>query len=361
MKLLTQVLPQVRQFLHQSGWFTPITLGALLALELFGRQWQSDVYDLAGAGILGLIVGTIGVRHRMAKLGWVSYLGKVMWSIARFGDRFKLDFGPDLRGTPPIPRRLPWSVKFGVLGLLAWCGGAVAVWSIAPQGWRHYAIQGSYLLYLAAIVTLWGVILIGLLGGIYFPFRLFNSLYPSSQERTEEPRMSRPQTSFLIVYLSAVIGAYYFLPLWIGLAIGGLFLLGAIAINLWPARRGIQFIWRAAGSRKVWSIPTPRLLLIGTCMAVLLPTALILTSAGGHVLNSPEADLMMPVTTMLGIALAWLMPGTLIAAGTFIFLFWRQNPFVPMPALRACRRCAGSSGAASSPVDLSALGMEGLI
>jgi hypothetical protein len=182
------------------------------------------------------------------------------------------------------------------------------------------------------------------LGGVYFPFMLFNTLCPRPRERSEEPRMSRPQTTFLIVYLTFVISAYYFVPLWISLAFSGLVLVAAFAINLLPARRGIQFIWRAAGSNKVWSIPTPRLLLVGACVSVLLPTALILTSAGGRVLDSTEADTMMPITTMLGVALAWLMPGALIAGGIFVYLFWRQNPSRP------CRPMAHVGGGLAAAV-----------
>ena len=78
---------------------------------MFGRQAMSDVHDTVGAVVLLLILAGIAVRHRANPIAWVKRLGGLVWGLARAGDRFKVDIGPDLRGTPLIPRRLPAAVS----------------------------------------------------------------------------------------------------------------------------------------------------------------------------------------------------------------------------------------------------------
>src|SRR5580765_4879154 len=103
MKLHTRNLPQVRQLLRQGGWFSPAVLCCVVALEFFGRQSASDFYDVLCASTIVVLAAVVGIRHRMQPLGWVQYLGRQAWKCVEFASRFKLDFGPDLRGTPPIP------------------------------------------------------------------------------------------------------------------------------------------------------------------------------------------------------------------------------------------------------------------
>src|SRR5271155_1399598 len=155
MKLLTQTLPQVRHLLRQGGWFSPALILSVLSLEFFGRQSVNDFYDTVGAAALVLLVAIVAVRHRAAPLGWVKYLGRQVWKFTRYADHFKIEFGPDLRGTPPIPPPLPLTVHL-TIGLLAvWAAFALLLWNYLPHSWRSYAIQGSYTLYLVGMLALW--------------------------------------------------------------------------------------------------------------------------------------------------------------------------------------------------------------
>ncbi|MCE9531968.1 MAG: hypothetical protein K8T89_12715 [Planctomycetes bacterium] len=326
MKLHTQSLPQVRQLLRQGGWFTPSVVVSVLALEFFGRQSANDFYDTVGAASLVLLVALVAIRHRSVPLDWVKYLGRQVWKLSRCSDYFKIEFGPDLRGTPPIPRALPISVHVTIVVLTLWTAGALALWNYLPNSWRSYAIQGSYTLYLVGMIALWGMLFAGALGGIYFPFMLFNYLFPRASARTEDPKMSRGQLGFLTLYVVGVVLASWALPLWIVPAFCGVVLAIATMLALWPRWPDVQFIWRSEHSRRVWSVTSPRLLWLTSTLIILALLAIISMAAGGRMLGKAGSDADMPLTVMLGAAVAWLTPGILISGGTFAFVLWRNNP-----------------------------------
>jgi hypothetical protein len=346
MKLHTQTLPQVQQLLRRGAWFGPALVLALLALEFFGRQSTTDFYDTVGAAVLVLLVALVSIRHRAAPLNWVGYLGRQMGRLARAVDRYKIEFGPDLRGAPPIPQKLPMSVYLTVGALAAWSIAAMAIWQYLPASWRSYAIQGSYSIYLVGMITLWGLLFAAALGGIYFPFMLFNYLFPRPGARPDEPKMSRSQLVFLAAYSAAIFAAWRLLPLWIVPMCCGAAIVAVSAVAIWPHRADVQFIWRAEGSRQVWAVTTPRLLWITATVVTLLLVALLLTAAGGTVLDRPGTDGDMPITVTLGGLVGWLTPGILVSAGAFIFLLWKHNPSRPC---RPSLHVGGNLAAAARP------------
>src|SRR5687767_4279699 len=136
MSAFTSVVPQLRHVLTHGRWFTPSVVVLFVGLEMFGRRAASDVHDTVGAVVLLLILAGIAMRHRVNPIPWVKRLGALLWRVAKISDRLKVDVGPDLRGTPRIPRRLPWVVYVVVLFLLAWAVAAAAVWRYCPEGWR---------------------------------------------------------------------------------------------------------------------------------------------------------------------------------------------------------------------------------
>jgi len=325
MSTFTAVLPQVRHVLTHGRWFTPSVIVLFFGLEMFGRQAMSDVHDTVGAVVLLLILAGIAVRHRVNPIGWVKRLGGLVWGVARAGDRLKVDVGPDLRGSPPIPRRLPAAVYLVGFGLAAWAVLAGAVWYFSPGGWRPYVVQVSYTAYLVLMSLLWGFLFVASLGGVYFPIMLTTRLARGG--RAPGPRMSSGQLVFLGVYLTVTTVAAWLLPLWPMLAFAGLCWLAVVLLNLFPARPGTaQLIWRSPRTRKVRSIPMRRLLLAVTTLAVLLLVALILSAAGGRVFGHPETANTMPLTTVMGNWLAWLTPGLLLSAAVFVYLAWRNDP-----------------------------------
>jgi hypothetical protein len=338
MKLLTQTLPQVRQVLRQGGWFSPALIVAIFALEFFGRQSANDFYDALWAAVLLLLVAFVAIRHRAAPLGWVRYLGRQGAKLAHVAEHFKIDFGPDLRGTPPIPRRLPVSVYLTIGAFVTWGAAAILAWLYLPGSWRSYLVNGSYIVYLTGMVALWGLLFAGALGGVYFPFMLFNYVCPRAATGPDDTKMSRGQLAFLITYGLAVVVASKLLPLWTGLACGAAVVLTVTLLALWPRRPDVQFIWRGTRDKRVWSVTTPKLLWITTTVVTLMLTSLVLTAAGGRILGRSGNDGDMPITFVLGAAVVWLMPGILLSAGAFVILLWKQNPSRP------CRPSAHVAG-----------------
>jgi len=325
MSALTSVLPQVRHVLTHGRWFTPSVIVLFVGLEMFGRQATSDVHDTVGAVVLLLIFAGIAVRHRANPIRWVKRLGGLVWGIARAGDRFKVDVGPDLRGTPPIPRRLPTAVYLIGLVLLVWAMLAGVIWYFSPGGWRPHVVPVTYTGYLVLMSLLWGLLFVASLGGVYFPIMLITRLARGG--RAADPKMTRGQLVFLGVYLTVTTAAAWLLPLWPMLAFAGLCWLIVVLLNLVPGRPGTaQLIWRSPRDRKVRSIPMRRLLLAITSLAVLLLTALILSAAGGRVFGHPDPENTMPLTTVMGNWLAWLTPGLLLSAAVFVYLAWRNDP-----------------------------------
>ncbi|HEX3147820.1 MAG TPA: hypothetical protein VHR66_07025 [Gemmataceae bacterium] len=328
MNVFATVIPQLRQVLTHGRWFTPSVIVLFLGLEMFGRRALSDIHDTVGASVLLLILVGIAFRHRANPIPWVKKLGACTWFLARAGDRFKVDIGPDLRGTPHIARRLPTAV-FGVVFLLAiWVVGASVVWWYSPSGWREPIVTVTYTGYLALMSLLWGMLFVASLGGVYFPIMLLTRLARGG--RPGDTQMTRGQLVFLAAYLTLTTAAAWLLPLWPVLVVAGVCWLIVILVNLFPFRPGAaQLIWRSPRTRKVRSIPMRRLLLAVTTIAVLLLLALVMSAAGGRIFGQPDAENTMPLTTVMGNWLGWLTPGLLLSAGVFVFLAWRNDPSRP--------------------------------
>ncbi len=325
MRAFATVVPQLRHVLTRGRWFTPSVIVLFVGLEMFGRRATSDVHDTVGAVVLLLIIAGIAVRHRVNPIFWVKRLGGALWWLARFGDRFKVDIGPDLRGTPVLPQRVPAVVHLTGLLLVVWAALAAVVWYYWPEGWRSHVVWLTYTGYLALMSLLWGLLFVASLGGVYFPIMLLTRLARSG--RPGEPRFSRGQLVFLSVYLTVTTAAAWIFPLWPMLAFAGFCWLVVCFLNLLPNQPGSpQLIWRSPKSRKVYCIPMRRLLLTVTTLAVLLLTALILSAAGGEIYGHPENENTMPLTSVMGNWLAWLTPGLLLSAGIFVYLAWRNDP-----------------------------------
>lgn len=328
MNVFHAVFPQLRHVLVHGRWFTPSVVVLFIGLEMFGRRATSDVHDTVGAAVLLLILVGIAFRHRANPIPWVKKLGALTWFLARAGDRFKVDVGPDLRGSPPLPRRLPAAVYAAGLTLAAWTALAAFVWLYSAAGWRPLVVQVTYIGYLALMSLLWGMIFVALLGGVYFPIMLLTRLARGG--RPGDTQMTRGQLLFLAGYLSLTTAASWLLPLWPVLAFAGMCWLVVAGLNVIPGRPGsAQLIWRSPRTRKVRAIPMRRILLAVVTLSVLLLTALVLSAAGGRVLGHADTDNSMPLTTVMGSWLAWLTPGLLGSALVFVFLAWRNDPARP--------------------------------
>lgn len=325
MKLTTAVLPHFHYVLTQGRWFTPSVIVLFLGLEMFGRQATSDVHDTVGALVFLLILAGIAIRHRVNPISWVKAIGATTWHIARFADRFKVDMGPDLRGTPPFPRRLPKAVHVVGTILLAWVVLAAVIGGYFPHGWRPLVVPVSYLIYLTMMSVLWGLMFVACLGGVYFPVMLLTRLTDPGQPG--DLRLTREQLVFLAGYLVGTTICAWLFPLYVPIAIAlGVWLVSAVA-NFWPVGYSrTQLIWRVPGTRQIYSVPIRRAIFVTASLAVMLLLGLVMTASAGRAFGHPDESTAMPLTTVMGNWLGWLMPGLLLAACGFVFLGWRNDP-----------------------------------
>jgi len=328
MKLFTAVVPQIRHVLTHGKFFTPSVVVLFAGLEMFGRQATSDVHDTVGAVVLMMILGGITVRHRVNPIRWVKKLGAMTWYIARFGDRFKLELGPDLKGAPKLPRQLPLAYYLLVLALAAWAAGAAGVWWLAPLGWRPAFVQVTYIGYLAVMSVLWGLLFVASLGGVYFPIMLLTRLARGAGPA--DFKMSRRQLVFLTSYLTVTTAAAWYLPIWPTLAFAGLCWLAVLGLQFLPAGpAAVQLLWRSPGSRRVKCVSPRRLLLAVTTVGVLFLAGIVVSTAGGSLYGTAPDAASMPLTIVMGNWLAWLTPGFLASTLAFVYLNWKNDPAQP--------------------------------
>ncbi|WP_020474098.1 diguanylate cyclase family protein [Zavarzinella formosa] len=326
MKLFTSFIPQVQHVLIYGRWFTPSVVVLFLGLEMYGRKASSDVHDTVGAVVFMMILGGITIRHRANPIGWVKRLGAMTWLVARSGDRFKLELGPDLKGSPKLPRRLPLGYYLVVLALSVWLTAAATVWWFFPLGWRPQLVFVTYTGYLAVMSVLWGMIFVASLGGVYFPIMLLTRL--ARGEGQTDFKMSRRQLIFLVSYLAITTGAAWYLPIWPTLVFSALCWLSVVGLLLMPRRpAAVQLLWRYPGG---WArcVSPRRFLLAATTVAVLLLTAIVVSASGGGLFGvTPDASATsMPLTIVMGNWLAWLTPGFLASMLSFVYLTWKNDP-----------------------------------
>lgn len=325
MKLFTSVIPQIQHVLIYGRWFTPSIIVLFAGLEMYGRKASSDVHDTVGALVFMMILAVISIRHRANPIGWVKRLGAIMWHISKFAERYRIEFGPDLKCNPPLPNRLPFIYYGIVLALIAWISVVSLIWGYSPFGWRPLMVQISYIGYLAGMSILWGLLFIASMGGVYFPIMLLTRL--ARGEGQADFNMSRRQLIFLIVYLASTTGAAWYLPTWPPM----LFALSAwivtFVLQLIPsARPSVQLLWRHPLGTHVYSIPPRRFISAMTGFTVLFLTAIVMTASGGSLFGTTSEFSWMPLTIVLGNWLAWLTPGLISSILAFVVLNWLNDP-----------------------------------
>ncbi|QVL34459.1 hypothetical protein KIH39_11285 [Telmatocola sphagniphila] len=340
MKFLTQVLPQVRRAVWSSSWFAPLVCCAFFGLEIFGRFTKSDVHDVVGLCFLMLLSILILERHRMNPIQWVSAGSRAIERIFSITNSVKFEIGIDFRGSPPIPRGTP-----KILYVLPVCLAlstllGFGAWTLFPNGWRQPLIQVCYLAYLVSLLVLWGsVVLCVFVGGFFLPIMLLDRLLPDS--RGAGSRLNRVHVLF-VCYVSTMILAGFFVPFWVIPSLCGVALLAVAVGTLIPTSSGVQFVWRKNPQAKVWSITSRKMILLAAATIVLGLTALITLSSGNVVLGFSEKDCCMPVTSVMGVVLGWLVPGTLLSGTLMLWTMWKQNPSRPCRPSIFVRNAPGS-------------------
>jgi hypothetical protein len=148
---------------------------------------------------------------------------------------------------------------------------------------------------------------------VFLPTAMIHDALVGAYQETR--RRSRHRELVGIALYFFVLGmAGMFLPPWVGLVV----CLLALAVNLLtialPSNPDVQFIWRYKESPQIYAVSWGRWVTCEFALLTLVIVNLVLTAFGGVALaGSSAAREVMPMTTLLGLALSWLAPGALTA------------------------------------------------
>lgn len=297
---------------------------AVAGLELLGRTSPADAVDGVGVALLATLLTSALTRYRERLLA--------LWRgerVRRLLSPFHLRFGVDLRGTPPLPHRIPaaWGLLVCSVAVLL----ALLFWKSAlfPTVARESVRTVSGLLWLTLLGGLW--VFLG--GATLFSWALVHGFLESRlQSRGLLSPASRQalRTSIGCGLVAALAGAVL-LPLrWALVPLLGAGLLHA-TLTL-PAGFGLRLVWRRAdgvgepawGRLGLWNAGV-----VGGL--VLLATIPILLGGGDRLLapGPPQTA----VTGLLARGFAWsaaaVAPVLLFMETWSLFAGWLADPARP--------------------------------
>lgn len=319
-----------RSFLRQLApdvWFSIGILAVLLTIELVGRQQATtDVHDLCALVLLAAIAYLIAQRHRIRPIGWVKGLARLG---PRIGDwlqhRYSMEVGFDLRGKPPLPTGLPRPLVTGLGVVLAIVALSLIFAEYLPLGLRAVLVRGWYLGYLALLALLWVALLGGTFAAIGYPFAMIHNRFAGNRSGRSQ-RAPRSEGTVLIAYFALILMAAFYLPAWVPLVVCLLALAVNVATTAIPSNPDVQILWRyRQPGASLHAIPWSWWVTWEFTFLSMAALSLSLLSAGSSILGHtptvaeaaaasatpavtrlPLPHEAMPITTSLGLTLAWL-------------------------------------------------------
>lgn len=321
---LTFTLPTAQRLVPTGQGMVTLTFAALIVvLELTGRVAVSDLHDGLAAMVLASGVALIVARHRRQPLPWVSWLTERAGRFAGHLDHVRYDHGIDLRGSPPLPRKLPPVVWWAVGVLVAWAGAAALAWAVFPGGWREVGTRTSYVAYLVALLVVWSGLLVCTFAGVYVPVLLFDRRLRETVRSVDRKGV---ELALVAGYMMSVAAVAWLIPTAVVL---GLCLTAALLAG-WSASRASlddpAVVWRAGPENPIFAVPFRRIVAGGLGLIAVLVFDLLLTACGGRLLTPPDPTDAMPVTALLGTTAAWMVPGLLVVAGMRLWSARRTDP-----------------------------------
>ena len=339
MDLLSRTLRSCRRLVAHNGWFTFITIGGLVILEIAGRQTTSDWYDVGVASVLGALAFLIVHRHYHNPIPWMQPVvdaGAWAWNRLKI---WLVEIGYDLRNNPPVRRGLP-TILLAFAGLLVAWAALLAIFRDAfPQSLRYFGTNYFYLGYLTVMTAIWAAMLVGICLSFYFTVGLIHDDLASGDHGfAQGPSRAALGLSLFallllgsrVFYLWEVLAAC--LAAWCALALAAVL----------AGERDVQFLWRPRGSVRVRSVSAGQCAVIMYLLGAVIAVNLVLTSSGILIWNNtPPARTDMPLTIALGTILAWVLLALLCTLTWQTILNWWRNP------ARFCRRVIHVRGAAA--------------
>ena len=330
MKLIASPHPATGRLLPAADLgFTAVLVGWLVALEIVGRGSASDLQDALAVVGLGFAVAIAAARHRRRPLPWVSWLAARGSRFVSRIKRLKYDHGIDLRGSPPLPRKVPRLAWWLAAGVTGWAALAGLSWYLFPDGWRNLAASTFYLGYLAVLAVVWAGLVACLVVGIYVPVLLLDDLLRRWFPRENDRRGA--EVCLLAAYILATGTLATVVPAAVVLALFAATALLAMLAAARPGGADPAVLWRTGPGRPIYAVPLHRLVAGAVALAAGLVFALLLTACGGRLFGEHTFPESMPVTAFLGTVTAWLAPGAGLLAAVKVLSGLMDDPARQMP------------------------------
>jgi hypothetical protein len=282
----------------------------LVALEVFGRQFATELHDSVAALFLTLLALMVGLRHRAEPLPWLTALAGLARRAWGRVAGWSFDLGIDLRGRPPLPAGWPPALVLLAAGLLAAGGLGVMSAVIWPEGMRPALVRACYTVYLVGLLGLWAGASMAILLSVFVPTALIHDAFVNAAPDPAR-RDRRGQWVCVMLYFAVLAIAALVLPPWAHLAACGVVLLVNLSTLFLPANGEVQFVWRPSGGGAVRSIPWAHWVTGEFTLLVLAAFDLAVLCAGPAVLGGGSPSGTATLSAWLGLVLTWLAPGVL--------------------------------------------------
>ena len=324
MKLLARPKLFLARWMPSStAWLSLIFVALLVTLEFIGRTAANDFYDaLAGLALSCAVIIAIA-RHQRYPFPWMTWIerrGRRLW---RRLERVKFDHGIDLRGTPPFPQRIPrWAFLLGA-AMLGWACLAGGTWAFFPQGWRIPGAQIFYVGYLVVVSCVWLALLTCIVAGVYIPIMLIDFVCKQILGLTGWQMV---EVALIVCYFLLVTVLAVYVPTLIVLGFCGLVFAVAGILSLRPSAGVPAVLWRSGANQPIYAIPIVRLVAGLVALKTLFLFNVLLTATGGRLFPGDPLPEAMPLTTLLGTAAAWLLPGAAVLGMIRVAVWAGGNP-----------------------------------
>ena len=277
----------------------------LCATEIAGRRSPNDLADAAALVVLLGLTTATAVAHRWQRLKTVSAILRLGRRAAVALARLNIEFGVDLRRTPPIRRAFPppWRWFFVALVGLTIGLGFGSQWF--PEVARQYLAPRFYLAYVTVLGGVWAAALAALATLTFLSWARIHDWFVESFEG-QGKRPLRPELLTTAAVAAFTTGSAAFFPAWLPLVLCGLFF-GLLTLAVLASGSGLTILWKSRLRGPIRSFDGRWLLWMQWAVPLLFCIDLQLLTRGELLWGaSPLAtSSRLPLTLLLGNVLAW--------------------------------------------------------
>ncbi|MGL6094957.1 MAG: hypothetical protein ACRC7O_04020, partial [Fimbriiglobus sp.] len=180
-----------------------------------------------------------------------------------------------------------------------------------------------YLGYLTAMIAVWTGLFICVLAGLYLPIFVLDHRLNAIPR---EPDRRMAELTVVVVYVMTLLTVASVVPTAAVLGGCAILTLGCVLAFARPGNSEPAMLWRAGPKLPISAIPMHRLVAGVTVGFALLVFDLLLTACGGRLFGERNLPDSMPLTSILGVSAAWLIPGAVGFAAVKALAGLRADP-----------------------------------